>query len=295
MASAEWTSEPVPIPSPAPGVVRFYASDLAGSSGRSVWLSGNSSNFHFDGTNWTAFQLPGRVGAGNRIAVVSEKSVWMVGNYGTVAHFDGTSWTSQKLDRVDYDLKYIAAHQDHVWIAGSRGTLHHFDGHAWNRLTIPGMADFHLQDLFASSPSDIHVVACRKYDEVPTIAHFDGSSWTTARVGKPGCFKQLRGSDAKDIWAVGFEKKRSGDVGQAWHFDGTSWAEVALPTDALLNAVSVVNRSLAWAVGGRGTILRWDGRAWQKSESGIPSELTAVYAANDGSAVAAGMLVLRHK
>ena len=295
MASAEWIPETVPIPPPAPGVVRFAASDIGGTSGRKLWVSGNATNFHFDGTSWTPFLLPGRVGAGNRIAVVSENNVWMVGNYGTVARFDGKSWTAQKLDRVDYDLKYLAAQGDKAWIAGSRGTLHHFDGRTWTAISIPGLADSHLSDLFVGSPSDIHVVACRKYDEVPTIARFNGTSWTLARVGKPGCFLQVRGSGPDNIWAVGFEKKRSGEVGQAAHFDGTRWVEAPLPSDAPLAAVAVVNRSLAWAVGGRGTILRWDGRAWQNSDSGVRFELTAVFAGSDGSALAAGMQILRHK
>lgn len=295
MASAEWNVEPAPIPPPAPGTVRFYASSSGGSSSRNLWVTGNSTNFRFDGSTWTPFHLPGRVQVGNRIAVVSDKSAWMVGNYGTVARFDGTSWTTQKLDRVDYDLKYVAAHGDKVWISGSRGTLLHFDGRGWSNIAIPGLADFHLGDVFAASPSNIHVVACRKYDEVPTMARFDGTTWTTLKAGKPGCFKRLHGTAPDDIWAVGFEKRRAGDAGQAMHFDGSRWTDMPLPSDALINDVSAVSRSLAWAVGGRGTILRWDGRAWTKSESGVTSELTAVFAPSDGPAVAAGMQILRHK
>jgi photosystem II stability/assembly factor-like uncharacterized protein len=296
MASTEWIPENLPVPPPAPGYVPFATRDLGGAGGK-MWLTSDGTNLHYDGSRWTPFRLPGRIGSGYRIAVVAENNVWMVGNYGTVGRFDGSSWTAQKLDRIDYDLRYIAAQGDKAWIAGSRGTLHHFDGRAWSQISIPGLAEFHLSDLFVGSPSNIHVVACRKYDEVPTIAHFDGARWTMSQVGQPGCFDQLRGSAADDIWAVGFVKKRSGESGQAAHFDGTRWVETPLPTDVALLSVSAVNKGQAWAVGGRGTILRWDGHAWNKSESGVTWELTSVLARSDGSVVAAGARpqILRRK
>jgi photosystem II stability/assembly factor-like uncharacterized protein len=67
-----------------------------------------------------------------------------------------------------------------------------------------------------------------------------------------------------------------GGYGTILHWDGKAWRPVASPTTDALFSVSLVSTGEGWAVGNQGTILRWDGSAWQLVASPTTNQLTGV-------------------
>jgi hypothetical protein len=63
---------------------------------------------------------------------------------------------------------------------------------------------------------------------------------------------------------------------------------VASGTTADLLGVAIIDAQAAVAVGRRGTVLRWDGRAWSPEHAGTDEDLYAVCAAPDGALYAVG-------
>lgn len=74
-----------------------------------------------------------------------------------------------------------------------------------------------------------------------------------------------------------------------------SWAKVDSPTVNDLNAIDFLEEKSAWAVGGRGTIIRWDGSDWKTVKSPTRQTLYSVKAVaeDDVWAVGNGGVILR--
>jgi len=66
------------------------------------------------------------------------------------------------------------------------------------------------------------------------------------------------------------------------------WRKVAIPTDAYLQSVDMVNSTDGWAVGSEGAIIRWDGAKWSNVASPTSCKLVCVdmVSSNEGWAVA---------
>jgi len=67
-----------------------------------------------------------------------------------------------------------------------------------------------------------------------------------------------------------------GDNGTILRWDGSAWNSVASGTTENLNGVHCVSSNDCWAVGDNGTILRWDGSAWNNVASGTTYDLFSV-------------------
>jgi hypothetical protein len=136
--------------------------------------------------------------------------------------------------------------------------------------TIPLPSDFAASAIWASSPSDIFVVAGSR--SAPSTAgssvlHYDGHTWTEQFHGgnwytSPNA---LWGSSPADVFAAGNTN--------IWHYDGTQWQvtprELELysaiwgssPHDVVAVGVSDASRE-------SGLILHYDGRTWEHEGGG---------------------------
>lgn len=87
-----------------------------------------------------------------------------------------------------------------------------------------------------------------------------------------------------------------GEGGRVLHWRGNDCyapEEVLAPTKADLTGVWVESERSAWAVGSRGTVLRWDGENWREVRLvGRDRELHAVWGSGDGSVWVGGDGVL---
>jgi len=67
-----------------------------------------------------------------------------------------------------------------------------------------------------------------------------------------------------------------GDNGTILRWDGSAWNSTASGTTRNLNGVHCVTSNDCWAVGNQGTILHWNGSTWSSTTSGTNADLFAV-------------------
>lgn len=127
---------------------------------------------------------------------------------------------------------------------------------------------------------------------------WDGT-WRLAPVA-PGVYRDLWGTSATDVWAVGhaIADRTVGDKtgSSLLHFDGARWTETVPPgLDDSFWRVAGSGPNDVWAVGEKGAIVHWNGRAWEQVPSGTTDALFGVWAASPELAWAVGHagLVLR--
>ncbi|RJR18312.1 MAG: hypothetical protein C4582_11725 [Desulfobacteraceae bacterium] len=58
-----------------------------------------------------------------------------------------------------------------------------------------------------------------------------------------------------------------GAKGTILRWNGTTWSKVASPTTEILRSVAMANSNLGFAVGHGGWVLKWDGTSWAKSDA----------------------------
>jgi hypothetical protein len=146
---------------------------------------------------------------------------------------------------------------------------------SWCRVAIDGF----LAGVWGSSGTDVYAVG-----SFGAIAHFDGNSWTAAKVGRSGeSLTGVWGTSASDVYIVGYEWGHH----TVLHFDGKSWTR---PIDEAGGALLGVWGSGAdvYAVGAYGTILHFDGTSWKMQPATSDYDPRAVWGSSGSDVYAVG-------
>jgi internalin A len=121
-------------------------------------------------------------------------------------------------------------------------------GHAEAAAAAPSAQN--IRGVWGSSASDVFMVG-----DSGTIAHFDGTSWSTMTSGTTQTLYGVWGSAANNVFAVGAS-------GTIRHFDGNSWSTMASGTTQTLYGVWGSAADNLFVVGSGATIRRFDGTSW---------------------------------
>ncbi len=168
----------------------------------------------------------------------------------------------------------------------------------------------------ALSPADVWAVGIHcsggcgaEPQRQPLIMHWGGTAWSKVKIhglgSAGGAIDAVSAFSPRDIWAAGYSDIPTSRYTQplTLHWNGTAWSVVASPTGAgLLNGVSAVSATSAWAVGDTenpdataGTLtMRWNGTNWSMISSpdpgpfGYTNELRSVAASSPKNAWAVG-------
>lgn len=216
---------------------------------------GQSTVHHFDGTSWSALDVP-QAGTLVWCYGFGADDVWAVGIDGLVLHYDGTDW-AQLDPGVDEDLWGVFGFAtDDLWIvggdtAGADPVILHWDG---TDFTPHALADddnptgaralfkvWGIDDtLFAVGASGL-------------IVRWDGTAWTRTGAGPEADqdFVSLWGNAPDNLVAVG---GRTG--GRVSRWDGTAWTTTKHATIPGLNAVFMDEDGTAHIGGQRGYLAR---------------------------------------
>jgi hypothetical protein len=166
-----------------------------------------------------------------------------------------------------------------VYLAGKGGRIYHSadQGQSWAKQIVNTPSDFN--GIWGSGSADIYAAGAGG-----TIAHFNGSAWSSATVGT-STLNSVWGSGASDVYAVGAG-------GTIAHFNGSAWSSATVGTSTL-NSVWGSGASDVYAVGAGGTIAHFNGSAWSSTTVGT-STLNSVWGsgASDVYAVGAGGTIL---
>ena len=271
----------------------YVLTSVWGKSANDVWAAGSGGTVvHWDGTAWTAGNIPVQNTFHNLLGVGSE--VWAISATDTMyktSAFAGaaTQWSLVPSPFADpYSISPITAAWSSptgdVRLGSSQFLL--FDeegnfglGNQFTRAIVdggpgwkgwPGTAT--VNSIWGVSADDLWIAA----DNSPTVSWQLGVTMhgRAAPDGDPGALEwqevdsqasvvlfSLWGTSANDLWAVG-------DKGTIRHIassNATQWDIIPSPTKESLRAVYGFGANDVWAVGENGTILHWDGKEWKDS------------------------------
>jgi hypothetical protein len=317
------TPPPPPTGYEQPGAL----SGVAAASDSSAWAVGYAGSFssakvlllHWNGSTWSRVTKPAVLaGAGQlaAITVVSAGDAWAVGFTGTymsqhtlIMHWNGTAWSQVTSPApIAGALNAVTATASGGWAVGDvhpggaaySALILRLTGTAWARLaTTYGThaGDDVILDGVAVTGSSAWAVGTTQ--ETSALAHWNGSSWTSAYSAFPlpavYFFKGIAAEPGGTPFVVGSRLSGASQVAFSAKLTGTAWRQetVSAPAGAGLNAVTFAPGGTAWAAGGAGTgtlILRWTGKAWSRfSLPGTSGSVNALgfSAANSGWAVGA--------
>jgi photosystem II stability/assembly factor-like uncharacterized protein len=141
--------------------------------------------------------------------------------------------------------------------------------------------------------------------ENSNVLCFDGKTWQPEAVPTAAImiYSISRAKDTGEAWAVGAREDLGGgnfaDNGSIFHRKagacGVKWDDQTpllkknkIKTNADLYGVFALDSKHVWAVGEKGTILFYNGKAWSKPASNTAADLYTVYATGNSAAWAAG-------
>jgi len=203
--------------------------------------------YRWDGAAWQLSHANTTTGTYKGIWGAAPGDVWVVGDgkepdgdYAAIhVHWDGAAWTESYSCNPEgsrfaaggwiADLNDIwGTGADAVWDAGQcgpgasfipHGLIERRSGDAWPEIDLGTLGDYRpFATIWASSENDVWAASGGEMFEgnIPTMLHFDGTSWTASADPITVGILDLGGTGASDAWAVGLRGKRL-------HFDGTAW------------------------------------------------------------------------
>ncbi|ONI75270.1 hypothetical protein ALI144C_41820 [Actinosynnema sp. ALI-1.44] len=240
---------------------------VSAASSTSVWTVASTAAYRWDGQKWTSKPYPTE--SGNEFYL---NDIAAVGN---TAFAVGRSWRPQ----------------GEVTTAG----VIRWDGNAWQKMSVPLPAgNTELTSVYATSANDVWAVGTTKQrgfgsDDQALVLHWNGSAWTAVpnppKVNLVATRLNTVVARGGEAW-VGGEKVTYESNGISVktreallaRWDGRAWTATATPLPVDQDEKSVVltlNGTEVWAganVYDRaqgykwiGSLLRWDGSAWQQT------------------------------
>jgi hypothetical protein len=268
------------VEQPIPDAKKLRLTAVTGTAADDVWAVGEHRTFHHDGRDWREVPDAGGLEA---IAAATRADVWGVGRAGFVRHFDGTSWSKSHIADAAAayrDLLDVVAWPGEAWITtlepGAYFECRPPD--ACTKKTPPELAGWTLHAPSGESRGDVWatVIGDKAGGSVRKVARFDGGKWRILD-GTP--WAGLRAS-GKSVWTATLH-----DMSR---YDGTTFQPAPAPSDIAVTRLSASSPDLAYAVGIKGGLFRWDGARWSRVASGVDGDLDDVWASPDGAAFVVG-------
>jgi photosystem II stability/assembly factor-like uncharacterized protein len=245
---------------------------------------------HYDGTTWTPLTTNTDATLW-WVHTVSPRSVWTVGERGTILHWNGTPTLDTSADpQLTKATLYgvWGPSDDDLWVVGGdpdrSGVILRRDAAGWRDITPAGTTSAFFK-VWGASTNDVYICG-----QQGTLLHWDGTSLQpiATGLGRSTPLLTVAGRSAFDIYAVG-------GLGNAvvLHFDGAAWQQLTgtpFGETPSLAGVAVDSDGTAMLVGGGGTKLRGSAAAGWTDETAQATrvDLHAVSFANGNIYVVGG-------
>jgi hypothetical protein len=242
---------------------------------------------HWNGTSWSVVPSPnpstGIPGDGDNLTAIAgtgPNDLWAAGFDVTeegggliqllFEHFNGTSWTAVKSPAGDgggITSAITAISPDDFWAVGSflgggsNDLAAHYNGTKWSIVSVPNITTSstgggvnHLSGVSADGPDDVWAsgyaqdVNSTNFN-VPGLLHWNGTSWTVAKVpnlgGEGSLLRAVQVLSPRDAWAVGQTQGLLGQIHTLTEqFNGSAWTIVASPDPKGGSSGTVIENSL---------------------------------------------------
>jgi hypothetical protein len=197
-----------------------------------------------------------------------------VGNDGVAVRYDGNTW-QEYYTRTARDLWSVwGAPTGEVFAVGDLGVIRTRASPEWNIETSPTTEN--LRGVWGASANNVFAVGV-----TGVILHWDGSAWTKMDSPTPQALFSVWGTSGYDVYAVGLE-------GAIVHYDGVAWSTMESGTSETLAGVCGAS-NVVMAVGNNGVALRRVGDGpWEPIDTHSQDVLQAVWMAGSNAAFAVG-------
>jgi hypothetical protein len=271
---------------------------------------------HWDGSAWSVFDNPARLGYMVDLSFLTAKYAWGIvsedqgaGAEYALARWNGREWSPINRTPELNAIQMISPSAG--WAVGDNGLILHWDGSEWRAVESP--TDKDLDGLeFTSSESGW------AYSSDGVILRYALGEWWTYSSLAPNPRRMALEPDGEDGWMLGSWQKgdivlrwdgkdwvpfagdgpdgevlaldfpRSGEAwaagwipgrsraGMIWRGDGERWRREFEKVPVPLQAAAFLDSGGAWGVGEDGLIARWDGAEWMAADSPTGQTLNAV-------------------
>lgn len=211
-----------------------------------IWATGGGGlGFHYDGTTWKQFTVPG--GCVHGMDAIDPDDIWVTPAEGQayMRRYTGgalNAWTQYPAPGSSGMNGVSMVSEDDGWAVGAAGRVIRFDGTEWTKQSVSVSAL--LKGVHMLSATEGFIVGGSG-----KVLRWDGTAWSeqTTDAGTTA-LTAVYAVASDEVWAVGAK-------GTILHYDGTAWTTVPSHTKELLNAVTFVSPTSGWIVGENGTIL----------------------------------------
>ncbi|WP_434479812.1 Ig-like domain-containing protein [Gemmatimonas sp.] len=239
---------------------REFMTDIAETNGIVYAVGSQRTAYRLVGNDWV--QDADRLGDQFVTGIYADaRGIMAVGNEGFTMRRTSTGWTILSGYPL-YDAMW-AGGPDLIVAAGTRGAIDLFDGTRWTSSRPQGETNG-IRDVWGASRDAIFAVGPQA-----TMLRYDGARWQTQAVPTTAWINGVWGLRRDSVWAV------TGN-GEILFYDGQQWA---LKFRTGRNLLDIHGRDVnnIVVVGDEGRIWRFDGRTWQREESGTDASLNAVF------------------
>ena len=114
-----------------------------------------------------------------------------------------------------------------------------------------------------------------KEESLPLESEREAVQWAPAfDTSTSGALSGVWGSGADDVWIVGGKP----GAAEIYHYDGAAWSPSPAPEGVdLLVWVHGLGPELAYTVGTAGSAARWNGRVWERLDTGTTQDLWGIF------------------
>jgi cysteine-rich repeat protein len=300
--------------------ITYYG--VSGTGPDDVWIVGGESPprvFHFDGRGWAEHAVPLGQYTLRDVHATGRAEAWAVGTSGRAVRFHGGGWHEQLAPAEVSTFTTVPEGDVFAQLGVAPAvSLGHLDGGVWadhGALTQAG-------ELWASGPADVWNLA------TPTLARWDGASWTSSLLPESPWVWHLAGHTPGRLWAAGLGDEMLeldglavtpvvfdaephwitalwvDDLDRPWaagyrygsepqehvllRHDGVAWVKTAAPVSRAIQGIWGAAPDDVWAVGAAGALLHFDGVDWTAQPAPVSGDLHAVHGHGPDDVWAAG-------
>lgn len=253
-----------------------------------AWAVGDGGTIlHWNGASWSSVTSPTTDNLYS-VCMVSISNGWAVGggsNNGVILKYNGANWTEWKqisfgvnataTDTINATLYAVTLSGDGKvgWAVGAGGTVLSWDGTTW--YGVSNVTSTILRNVgMVHNSTDVWAVG-----DSGTIIHWSGTGWANVTSPTTMNLYAIEMINATMGWAAGGNSSNgvlllmNQTTWSPWtkiNFSATNATNPADKINATMYSISMDNATSAWAVGGGGTVLYWDGNQWD-GETGVAS------------------------
>jgi hypothetical protein len=316
-----WEQAPSPVTTNIRRVILLAANDAWAVTDQAFAVAPGELRYrsrllHWDGSTWSVFANPTRLGFIVDLSFLTARNAWGIafedqgqGPTYYLIRWNGREWSAVNRTPELNAIRMISSNTG--WAVGDGGVILNWDGSDWSAVESP--TDKDLDGLVFTS-----VFSGWAYGTEGVILRYALGDWWMYSSMAPNPRQMVLDPDGEDGWILGSWNR--GDIvlrwdgkdwvtfagdgpdgevlaldfpaagnawatgwipgrsraGMIWHWDGATWSREIKKAPIPLQAAAFLPAGSAWGVGDNGFLARWNGAEWMAADTPTGQGLNAV-------------------